>query len=580
MEKTLARIGNIVPNQPNWSSTVTEEYTFLTAITESRDGSEKRDAMRQTARVDVQYLSDSVRAAQQRLFYDLNRFEGSGLWVVPVRWRNVRLENEAQAGDMVIRIATTAPWWLRAGTRLVLENDTTQEAVEVASRSGRDITLTAALSGTYSAAGLVMLAYSARYDSDNTLTATTTQHRQTTSRFSVDPGSAPIWQTDISGAAVHEGYPVFPARPDWSGKIQAKISDQRDTVDTGRGVIDVSRFRAASAYDFTMSFLGTTQARVDEIIGWFSHNQGRRGHFWMPTLTADITPVAQQAVGTMEMSVAGSEFFRAFESDDTLTTLAVTFNDGCVQYNRITSMAFDGTNTVLSFADPWERAVEVDLLVSFAFLCRFRDDNLVVNWTTSEVASTSISFRPLRNSWVPRKSVFAFPDWPLFYNANQSTDPIADPGNWLKIDLVAEGVPVAAIDRGECFFRHAQDIVISGTIDGCLVSGALRFYDEDNTQIVTAGGDAFAFNRSSGTAADGYYTAKTAGYDTGFKLLPPYDPTGAGGTAFTRPVRFIYLREFYSHYHSLVTLVSLTNSVEIKAPLWGFHNQVGNVACP
>ncbi|MFU1607323.1 phage BR0599 family protein [Sulfitobacter pontiacus] len=503
MDKTLTRIGNIVPNQPNWSSPVSEEFSFLTAITEARDGTEKRDSLRQTPRIELQYSSDQIRQAQQRLFYDLNRFEDSGRWIVPVRWRNARLSAATQPGDAIILLNKDAPWWLRPGSSLVLENDTTQEAVTVAAVADRAITLSAPLQTAFKASCLVMLAHVARFNEDNSLVSLTNQHRQIVSRFTVDPGTSPVWPTEIVDPVVHEGYPAFMAKPNWSGRITTKISDQRETVDADRGVIDVSRFRKSALYDYTMQFMGASQDAANSLIGWFMHHMGRRGHFWMPSMMHDLNPLVGEAAGSRAMTVPGADFHRAFANDDTLTTIMVRFPDGCVQFNRIDAAEYVGGNTLLTLHDRWVRPVTPDLMVSFAFLVRFRDNSLVVQWRNSQVAEMTIAFRPVPNRWVPSPVVQRFTGWPQVY-ANNNNDPVGSPDRWLSIDLLREGVPLAAIDRGECYFRHAQSGFSDGVIPGITFRGTVRFHDADNLVINTTGSDPFDFERYSST--DGSFT--------------------------------------------------------------------------
>lgn len=579
MEKTFTRIGNVVANQPNWASPVSEEFSFLTAITEARDGTEKRDALRQTPRVELQYSSDQVRQAHRRLFYDMNRFEDSGRWIVPVRWRNVRLDGDALLGDIAIVINRDAPWWLQPGSSLVLENDTTQEAVAVASVSGRTITLSAPLQTAFGSSCLVMLAHLARYDEDNSLVSLTDQHRQTVSRFTVDPGSTPVWPTAIIDPVVHEGYPTFTWRPNWKAKLTTKINDQRETVDSDRGVIDVTRFRKAALYDYSMQFMAINQSAADDLIGWFIHNMGRRGHFWMPTLMDDLDPMVDEAAGSTSLTVPGSDFHRAFADDDTLTTVMVRFPDGCVQFNRIDSTDFVDGNTVLTLHDRWTRPVTTDLMVSFAFLVRFRDDTLVVQWRSAQVAEMTIAFRPVPNAWVPQPVLHSYFGWPQLYG-NNSSDPVTNPSKWLKIDLYKEGVPLAAIDRGECFLRHAQSGYSDGLIPGITIYGHVAFYDENNAVINTNSLGSFDFYRASGD--DGTETENYAEYNSGYIPIPATrtdDPSNVDHT-FSRPVRYIYLRSSMVYSPVLGGPRDFAHTVEILAPDWGYYNQVGDVACP
>ena len=583
MNKTPIRLGNVVANRPNWNATVREEFEYLTSIIEARDGTEKRDSLRQTPRMTVQYSSDHFGTAGQRLFADLNRFEDTGLWVVPVRWRNVRLALIAELGDSVIQIDRDPPIWLKAGTILVFENEQVQEAMVVDSVVGRDITLTEALQTTFTQADLVMLGHSARYDTANTLTSLVSTHRSTVSRFEVDPGSSPEWDINLARAPIHEGYRVFVRKPNWATRLSVTANDQRETLDPSRGVVDVSRYRKSSRYDLQMEFMGFEQADVDEMIGHFMHNMGRRGMFWLPSQMRDMEIVEDVVAGADSFKLPGSDFHRAFAEDDAVTTVMARYPDGCLQLNRIKSATTDNGDTVLTFVDPWDRAVTRDMRLSFAFLVRYRDDRLVVNWATARTATMTIGFRPLANDFIPTNFITRdVSPWPIWYY-NTATDPIVNPERFLKLDLAALGVPVAALDRGFVNFAHEMFAEGDGPIPLVTVTGRLYYYGGSDTEIaVSRSVEEFQIDGDSRQpiTGGGEETETTARYTKSKRLPPERDYARAGQPAFNFPIRVIYLRGNVEIHPIFGSLSQLTRRVTISWPEWGPWEQEGNTFCP
>lgn len=584
MKKTYTRVGDIVAHKPNWSSPVTEEFSYLTSIFTAFDGSEKRDALRQTCRMEVEYVSDVLDDAARRVFYDLNRLDSNGVFVLPTPWRRTSLAADVTFGDLVFSITDDKPWWLEAGTVLVLESDTVQEAVTVASVGGTTVVLEEAMQTSFSVGAKVCLAHTVRYSDTNTLSSQTNRHRRTISRFQVVPGSTPEWPVEVDASVIHEGYPVFLPDPNWKVGFETNIAGQWNVLDNDRGRIDVSRDLDSSLFDFSMGFTKMTQADTDKLLGFFMEHMGRRGNFWIPSPYVDFTVAAAEQVYSYNLTVKGSEFYRSFLGSDTATTVMVKFPDGCMQFNRIEAMEVDGNgDTVLTLADWWEREVLPEHVGSICFLCRFMSDSIEVEWKSSEAAEMSLGFRPTPNIWIRDEIITQnMSPFPRSYN-NTSSSPAVDPDQWLRVDIEAAGIPIAAFDRGEVNLSHSQYMKGSGALPTISVDTLVQFHDADDVVLDIAKSETpeADFDGGSGNPLQGEETEDTARYSFPSKRIPPHnlyaDPDEYG---FPRAVRFVYFRGNFIVHPIFGGVEEAEYSIAFTHPSWGFYEQEGNIGCP
>jgi hypothetical protein len=78
------------PFPPDWSNTITERLSWLTAIQKSPTGAEQREALRLTPRRAIDY--PLMLDAMERSYFDvLLAQNGGGKWWVPIPHEEVRV---------------------------------------------------------------------------------------------------------------------------------------------------------------------------------------------------------------------------------------------------------------------------------------------------------------------------------------------------------------------------------------------------------------------------------------------------------------------------------------------------------
>lgn len=391
--KTFNRNTVIAAPRPNWANSVKEDYTFSTSIFRSRNGTEKREAMRQTARVSLQYVTAMKREGMQRHMADLAG-DPTQLFFVPTRWRSAFL-SEAAATAQDVLIVGTPPFWLKAGQPVVISDDVNEEAAIATAVAGSAVTLDRPLSVPFSAGSRVMMARQARSASKVSFDALTGRLWAANVRFDVDPGSEPQAYPE-SSPTMFEGREVFLREPNWKSGIGNDFEALFETVDSGRGVITVTMPEIDIVRIEKMGYVGMSAAATESLLAFFLRHKGRRTGFFMPSWQADVTQKGGQPSGSSSLLVGGPDFKTAYEDSRTFNVLLATFADGTKQVNRISGFELVGLDSSLTMADGWNQDVTADTRFSFCHHCRFASDTLTVQWVTGGVSEIEIAVQTIQ----------------------------------------------------------------------------------------------------------------------------------------------------------------------------------------
>lgn len=389
------RIGRIIAARPNWSNAVTVEFQFKTNVFTARDGTEQRESTRQTARVALTYSTILDRDVMRRHMGDLAEAQHLP-FAVPSEWRRLTLTVATTGGETVISLDAT-PFWVAAGVALVVTDGSTAEMVTIASVGVGTVTLVSPVVTAFGAGADVFHAYSARVPDTADFRAVTDRTRTATVRLDVDPVSDP--QPLMPATPVtFEGREVLLVKPNWRDEPQLTFSQDRETVDSGVGLIEVGTPRVDHTLTLQLGFTRITTDAAEALIATFLRMKGRRGSFWMPTWQQDIVPRVTAAAASSALEVEGSDFHAAYSASQVYNVLMVRWPDDSYQVNRIASVDLDiSLNTVLTMTDPWTADVGASAQVMWCPLWRFASDVLEVEWLTTRVAEMTWAVQTLSN---------------------------------------------------------------------------------------------------------------------------------------------------------------------------------------
>lgn len=395
MTALKTRYGGVAGPRPNWNRPVELKFEFRTGVNVSRDGTEQRWAMRQTARVSLAYGAMFTQPEVMRLQADVESGQGGTIFTVPGAFRSVALAVDADATDTTIEIDEAA-FWIGEGGSLVIEDATTVEAVQVQSIAGTTVTLEDPLNASFLAGTRVVAGFRSRMQDKISLTANTDSVWDGFFTWDVDPGSDPQL-TPAASPTLFEDVEVFLTKPNYREAPKIEFEAMQEIMDVGHGLISVSSPWSFNPRTEQLLFSALNRTRAEDLIGFFIRQKGKRGSFWMPTWTHDIAPAQAETSGSFDITVAGSDFDEAFSGSSTYNVVAAMWADGTVELNRVASMTVSSGDTVVTFESAWSQAITTSTVFCWCPRVRFVADDLDVRWFTSTVAEMQFNVRQIPN---------------------------------------------------------------------------------------------------------------------------------------------------------------------------------------
>lgn len=389
----LDRDGRIPAAVPNWQSAVETRYEFKTFIHTSRDGSERREALRVEPRLAVQF--ETILSQSKRLRHVRDLVEGADQqFVVPWRWHKTTTAALMISGAASFTV-DSVPHWLVEGAVIVLVTETTEIARTVESVVGVTITVTAPVGEDVAAGSKVCRAYTMWAENSVTAAMQTRDGWTGSMTFEQDPGAEPVTWNTLSPTQF-ESVDLFETKPNWREAPDLLISQIQDTFDPGQGRRMVESVAANQQMTLKLLFTGRTYAQAEALIDFFCRHKGRQGEFWMPTWIDDV-PANDQSSGTNSLTVPGEDFDAVYNGSDVWNVVAARQPDGSIQLNRITSMTTSGGDSVLTMEDNWTADITASTKLGFCPRWRFAADLLRVEWRTSTVAEITMAMQTLPN---------------------------------------------------------------------------------------------------------------------------------------------------------------------------------------
>ncbi|NBC28435.1 MAG: hypothetical protein GVY29_00410, partial [Spirochaetes bacterium] len=288
----MERVGLVPAAIPNWESGVTLEYAYQTAILTSRDGTEQRMALRQQPRATMRYRSLMRPERIYRHYADLTK-NIDQLFTVPMRWKSEPITVSTASTITVDAV----PFWAIVGARVVVANETIEEASEITAINGTDLSVETTITDPTT----LYAAAHGRYEDSVQVDAETSSVWTLDVQFAMEPGQiVPV--TTITPDSF-EGIDVFPFGPNWREAGELEFTSERETLDHDLGVISVRNPRTYITETIRHRFSLFNAQTTDEMLAFFVRQKGKRGEFWVPTDRADMEAIAPVSAGGTEIEV-------------------------------------------------------------------------------------------------------------------------------------------------------------------------------------------------------------------------------------------------------------------------------------
>lgn len=386
----------LFPFTPNWASAYKVESAYKTEIITNRDYSEQRFALRSQPRRGLSFVVSPARG-RLREFSNLMASRQQAEFVVPEITRHWLVAEEALATtNIIVPDAGVVPPWAAPGTHLVIERTDGRELVLIVSADPLGIVLDQPLAATVPPGSRFYPGLVGRFDQGIRGQFYTNTTGQFTMNFDADPGLN-FHEPDTAAPVSFNGKELFLKKPNWRSAPIVSLDGLLETTDYGRGRLNHFSSVAYNHLSLRMEFLQRDAAEAEALSQFFHRQRGQQGEFYAPTWGDDFDLSIGAASGASSLVVPGLDTVNLFSANLVYRAVVVFFRDGTYQANRITTLAAAGSNSALSFAAPWTRAINPGTVRQMCWLpvWRLAIDSLTLDWQTRTVAQTQLTLKAL-----------------------------------------------------------------------------------------------------------------------------------------------------------------------------------------
>lgn len=329
---------------------------------------------------------------------DFFRAQGLGPFLVPEWSRVARLSAAISAGTTTVAVTGGVPVWAAAGDSVLIRYGFESEVVEVASAGPSAFEAVAPLAKAWPVGARVYPLHVGRLAANVTGKAQTTRFGEVALQIAADPGLSPAYAVS-EAPMTFNGRELFLPSPDWKDGLDVSWEYFTETVDFEIGRVEHNNPVPFSATTIKADFVEFSAADVEALIGLYHRMKGRRGAFYMPTMTDDLSRAIGAAQGQRHLTVPDQRAYNLYRGLTTHRAVTVFFADGATQTNKVTDIELAGPNSHIYFADAWTQPVNKTTakIICWTPLWRLAADTLTVEWTTDSVASLTLSFRMLED---------------------------------------------------------------------------------------------------------------------------------------------------------------------------------------
>ena len=381
------------PYQPDFSSSYEVKRSFLTDITTSRSNTERRRALRDVARIAINYRTvvsdDDLQAAKHFL-----RIWQNKPTALPDYSRWIATTGSSSGGAATLTIDSPPTWIAQGQFAILCGPDGDRELVRIAAVADPIITLDDSLSNAWPSGTIIRPAFLGLLNSriqGNKLTRGT---HAIGVQFAAYPGGEPP-EDEGTASVTFNGYEVFTAEPDFSSQPSLDHIWPVEQVDYGIG--RTAQFRPVDRQEQMVEceFTGLTPASALAIEQVFLRAKGRRGAFYRPSCEKDMT-LAANTSGVAYFDAVGTDLYNDLAAASVGRAIEIVQTNGTRTRKLITGITSVGGNSRVAFSGALTLTVAGVARISWMPLVRFASDELATSWRGPAAGTIRTTFQTVK----------------------------------------------------------------------------------------------------------------------------------------------------------------------------------------
>ena len=371
---------------------VIERLQFLTQVMEAVDGSEQRVALRRAPRQQFD-LTFVVRDGSQRQRIDNLMFDWQGRVLgLPVWNTPTSLTSATTVGQTSINVGTTSFADYRVGgLAVIIQDDTTYDAVEITAIGANSLTFASPLTNAYASGTSVYPLRTAiaegrmqirRYVADGAELGI----RFTTIDNDVDLASTAAFGTLNSKVLLDDNNFV-------DSTLDETLERRLTVIDNNTGVPVQRTSWDHSKKSSGKTFFSRTFQRTWEVRQLLHALKGRQVSFYMPNRSKDLTAVVAPSSGSSTLTVENTGYAKYVQSRAPRNLIRVNLTDGTQIVRTVSSASeLSPTQEQLTLNTTWSASIPLNTIDRIEILELVRIDSDDIELVHSNSTEAEISF--------------------------------------------------------------------------------------------------------------------------------------------------------------------------------------------
>jgi hypothetical protein len=381
----------------DWGDRFVAAYAYKTDMFIPRSGREQRRALRHNPRITLEF-SNLVRRDDVRKFESLMAAKQNQATLAVDPCDSEVTSLAAVSGSDQLTFASL-PQWAVVGTLVALPASLSMATYQIVGVGIDSITTLPALQQAYPAGTPVSVIHRGYLAAEIPARQPTSAVLAVSVRFDALPATAPraaLPEPDVT----HNGLEVFLTRPNWGEAPDTGYEWPNESVDYGRGPIEVVNIINFPTRATTWNFTCKNRTAARKMRNFFDRVYGMRGEFYVPTWKRDLDPASSMASGAAFFKARGEGYAQNWSGSLVFKRIIIMLVDGTHLIRTVTSLVEDGLgDTTVSLDANFPATIAPDQVIMVSWLQRSRlaSDILTLTWLTDSVATTNLAMRSLED---------------------------------------------------------------------------------------------------------------------------------------------------------------------------------------
>lgn len=384
------------PFPMDWGEGYTVNLAYRTEIQTSDSGKEKRIAVRQNPRKDVEFKSVVQKGDYREFLRQMNYWQGRST-IVPDFARFGKLSLPATEGQAFIVVEHVEPW-MQVGGLLVMIFEEQRMIRTISDIDQNTIAFSGDIAGEWLPGTKVFKGLSGHLATEISGTQHTNRALTVTVNFSVDPGYEEF-PVPPPAAITWRGREVWMKKPNWGQEVSETFQSYRQTLDYGKGRLDFFLPVEFNDRIHRATYVGRDMDEGQDIEDFYARLMGQQVEFYMPTYTEDIEIYLDTAATTSNLRIKGPEFARDYLTDTIYKDLII-FLEGGLSIMKSVQQIYEiddtiGNDSIIQTTEPFPTGLKVIDVRQICWmpLWRMGSDTLTLSYLSDEVCQFQITMK-------------------------------------------------------------------------------------------------------------------------------------------------------------------------------------------